>query len=467
MNREGGENPRLGHYGIIPRVKDSPPARPSRRALLARSAAFIALVTLSCGPQPVRVSGPPARLTLVSPTLAVDAAQTLFAQQANDAAREAGLALQYQTVSASSLRAQLRSTDAAGQFADVSIIASVDVPRLVARGLLREVRDTFERIAGVNGDLFPPLLDLASAGPWTDLPSYRKPPIWAIPHLSVGSAWLVRSDLLGKKTIPPPNTFDEFRSAADQLTDATAATYGWSASLPLEDSVDDLAQTVLLDHGAGIFESTGLRIAFSAADVEAGLKAFAGLYRADSGLSFAPPGSIDWSPADAAMAYSQGTVAQTVDLGGLYFRIVSLAPKLREQIQALPPPQGPKGRFTASPTSLLVVSRLSAVTDQAADFVERLLSPARYDSLVRTGSGALVPPYAYLTKSPFWDDDPNYATFAANARGDPARAFQFATPGSPAPLTLSVAEVRGRQILASILRSVVNGEVTPAAAAAA
>jgi ABC-type glycerol-3-phosphate transport system substrate-binding protein len=398
--------------------------------------------------------------------LSVDPAQRLFAQQANDAAREAGLSLQYQTLSPSSLRAQLRSSDAAGQFADVTIVASVDVPRLVARGLLREVRDTFERIAGVNGDLFPPLLDLATAGPWTDLPAYRKPPIWAIPHLSVGGAWLVRSDLLGKRVIPPPSTFDDFRSAADQLTDATSRTFGWGAALPLEDSIDDLAQTILLDHGAGIFESSGLRVSFSAADVEAGLKAFAGLYRADSGRSFAMPGTVEWSSADAAAAFSQGAVAQTIDTGGLYSRIVAAAPKWREQIQALPPPQGPKGRFAASPTSLFVVTRRSEVTDQAAEFVERLLSPARYEALIRAGAGSLVPPYAYLTKSPFWDDDPNYSAFAANARGDPARGFQFATPGSPAPLTLSVAEVRGRQILASVLRAVVNGELTPAEAAA-
>ena len=126
-----------------------------------------------------------------------------------------------------------------------------------------------------------------------------------------------------------------------------------------------------------------------------------------------------------------------------------------------------KGRYTASPTTVLVVSARSRLSDAALTFIERLLSPARYDELVRAGNGSIVPPYSYLTRSPFWDDDPNFPAFAANARGDPARAFQFATPGTPAPLTLPVAEVRSRQVLTSMLRSVVSGNQTPAEASAA
>ena len=158
------------------------------------------------------------------------------------------------------VRRQLKAANAAGQFPDIAIVASVDAPQLVARDLLREMRLTFERVAGVNGDLFPPLLDLATAGPWNDNPSYQKPPIWAIPHISAGSAWLVRHDLLASKTIPPPSTIDDFRLAAEQLTDAAAGTFGWGGPLPLNDATDDLAQTILLDHGVGIFEASGLQL---------------------------------------------------------------------------------------------------------------------------------------------------------------------------------------------------------------
>ena len=391
----------------------------------------------------------------------------MFVRQMHDAAEETGFALAYQALSPAALRSQLRASDAAGQFPDVVEVASVDAPRLVSGGLLREVRNLYERIAGTNGDLFPPLLDLATAGPWADLPTYQKPPVWAIPHVSVGSAWLVRRDLLGNKTIPPPNTFDDFRAAAAKLTDPTASTFGWGAPLPLADVVDDLAQSTLLDFGAGLFESSGMRVAFSPDDVAAALRAFAGLYRSDSGDNYAPTGAVDWSIDDAAAAFANGQVAQSIDHGGMYARIVAATPKLRQQIRALPPPAGPKGRYTASPTTLLAVANRSRWSDLAVDFIERLLSPARYEALIRAGAGSIIPPYAYLTKSPFWDDDPNYPAFAANARGDPARNLGFATPGTPAAMTLPVAEVRAHQILATLLRSVASGRMSAADAAVA
>ncbi len=433
--------------------------------MLARSAALGALVTLGCRSAPP--AGPPPRLTLWGQPFSVAGAQALFVTQTDDAGKEAGVSVTYQTSSPNDQRTQLRTAEASGQLPDVAIVASVDTPRLVARGLVRDVRASFERIAGVNGDLFPPLLGLATAGPWNDLPSYPKPPIWAIPHLSSGGAWLVRRDLLENKTIPPPSSFADFQSSVEQLTAGANGGFGWGAALPLDDGVDDLTQVVLLDHGAALFEGNGVRVALTPADAEAGFKAIARLYRSDSGLALAPSDAMDWSPNDAATTFARGTVAQTIDYGGLYAAIVEAAPTLRDVILALPPPQGPKGRFTAASTTMFVVGSRSRVGDRAVDFLERLLGPVRFEAIVRAGAGSIVPPYAYLTKGPFWEDDPNYQVFAANARGDPARNFQYATPGSPAPLTLSVANVRGKQILAGLLRRVVKGDLTPAAAATA
>ena len=181
----------------------------------------------------------------------------------------------------------------------------------------------------------------------------------------------------------------------------------------------------------------------------------------------APPGVSDWSTVEVAAAFSRGTVAQAIDSGGLTLKSWRAFPSSGSRSRRYRLPKGPKVDIPPRQRQLSWFRAAPGVSEQAAALVERLLSPARYEALVRAGAGSIVPPYAYLTKSPFWDDDPNYPGLASSARGDPAQNFQFATPGSPAPLTLSVAAVRGEQILATLLRSVVSGELSPAAAATA
>jgi ABC-type glycerol-3-phosphate transport system substrate-binding protein len=393
--------------------------------------------------------------------------QQLFAAQVAAAAKEASVHVSLATAPIPTVASQLKQAIAAGQPPDVGLVGSNDSAPLAARGLLRELRDTFDRVTGVDGDLFPPLNKLASAGAFVDLAPNTKAAIWAIPYLSVGGAWLARKDVLAQKGLKPPTTFDEAVAAVAKLTDPATDLKGWGAPLPRTEGVDNLVQTTFLAMGASLFDPQGLRSVVNPDDAAAALQALFGLYRSPDGLNLAPVGITDWSDAQARASFAAGRLGMTVDYGGSYAALVETAPRLRDLIVAFPPPAGPKGWYTAAATSLFVVFKQSPAADRAAAFVERLLQPGRYDAITRAGQGSVVPPYAYLTKNPFWDDDPNYPIFAANARGDPARGFQFATPGEPAPLTLPVAEVRSALVLATAARDVVTGQQTSASAAEA
>jgi ABC-type glycerol-3-phosphate transport system substrate-binding protein len=396
----------------------------------------------------------------------VAAVQQLLVQHADVAAKEAGVQVTWQAASPTDLLSTLALAQAARQLPAAALVGSADSALLAAKGLLVDVREALDRVAGLNGDLFPPFRDLTIAGPFVDVPANRHAPVWAIPHLSLGGAWLSRRDLLDKYAEGTPKIFDDVRLIAEHVTAAGGDTFGWGATLALDDATDNLVQVVLLNHGTGIFESRGLRVVVDSDAATAAFQALARLYRTDSGTTLAPPDVVDWSQADLAAAFVAGRVAQTVDHGGLYDRVLQGAPKLRTSVAALPPVPGPKGWYTAAVTSLFVTFR-GATADRATALVERILQPARYDAVVRAGRGSAIPPYAYLTKGPFWDDDPNYAVFAANARGDPARDFRFATLGDPAPLTLPVAAVRGARLLAELGRSVARGDLPPSAAAVA
>lgn len=459
---------RLGR-AIIATVKTSWTGRPralpvTRRGLLGRTLALGALAIAGCRVVP-GTSPPPPALTVLAPAHPVAAVQGLIATQIAAAAREVGARASSQSLSAATLRAKLRAAISAGQPPDLAVVGVADSAPLAAAGQLRDTGGTLARIVGLDGELFGPLGALAGTGAFVDRAADHPSPIWAIPYLSLGGAWLVRQDLLASKGLPTPKTFADMRATAEQLTSAGGAIFGWGAPLPVGAAVDDLTRLTLLAHGASLFDSYGLEVTLDPADAAAGLQAFAELGQSNTGTPLAPSGIVDWSPEQLTEAFASGQLAQTIDLGGLYANVVTRQPALRAAITALPPPSGPNGWFTSAPTSFVIVPGRGKAVDHALALIERLLRPERYAALVRAGQGSVIPPYAYLTKDPFWDDDPNYPVFAANARGDPARNFQYAPPGYPAPPTLPAAVVQQSNALANALRSVVLGETPPAAAA--
>jgi ABC-type glycerol-3-phosphate transport system substrate-binding protein len=347
------------------------------------------------------------------------------------------------------------------------MIGGPDSVPLTAQGLLRDVRETLDRIAGVNGDLFPPLRDLAIAGPFVDHPAHQPAPVWAIPHLSLGTAWLIRSDLLAAAKQDLPSTFDDARAFAKAATDPSAKRYGWGGALPLGDAADNFVQACLLAEGATLFDGAGYRVELNPPDAVPGLANLAALYRAEDGSPLAPPDIVGATPDDVAGALAEGRIAQTIDFGGLYARIVADNPSLMTKLRSLPYPVGSKGWVTTATTTTIVVFDRRANSELAVRLVEALLQPKRFEQVVAAGRGAVVPPYAYLMRVPFWDQDPNYKAYVMGARGDPAQNFQFATLGQPAPLTLPVAVARAGRLLVAAARSVASGAQDPLAVAQA
>jgi ABC-type glycerol-3-phosphate transport system substrate-binding protein len=436
----------------------------SRRQLVSQIAALGALVTLACRPAPP--PGPPPLLTLLAAEQPYPPVQQLASEQASTAAAEAGIRLAYQVMPLESLRQKLPAALAAGQPPDLALLGGLDAAGLVARGRLVDQREALDRIAGLNGDLFPPLRALATAGPFVDRSARDPVPVWAIPYLSVSSGWLIRRDVLTQAKLALPNTFDEARQIAEKLTDPAGSVVGWGASLPPSDVVDGFGLATLLAHGVSLFDPNGLRLTLNPDEAVPALQAIGRLYRTDAGAAIAPAGVVDWSAADAGAALASGRVAQTLDLGGLYARMVADTPSLRDEIAVLPWPGGPKGRFTATPIyAFAVLAGRNA--ERATALIERLLQPARYDALSRAGLGSAIPPYAYQTKGPFWDEDPNYAVFVASTRGDPARGLQYAPFGYPSPPTLPVVSVGLAHALSDAVRAVALGQQSPGSAALA
>lgn len=424
--------------------------------------------------------GPPPRLKLLQTQLPFAPVQAALAAEQGAAAKESGVSLETQEQAGDAVRSTLSPLVAAHQLPDLLLVGTADFGVLSAKGLLADVRASLDRVVGLNGDLFPPVAALSmgasliatsspalsssstpSASPTND--SSAQPTPTGLPLLSVGWGWLARQDLLARKNLAPPKTFDDWRNAATRLGDPGAGVAGFGARLPLGDDTTRLAQLGLLDYGAPLFGGDGLAIDFDSTAGASALGAVAALFASNGGAPIAPPGVADWTIGALEAAFARGQVALTVDFGGSYGRLVQADPALADHLAVLPPPAGPKGWNTAADVLFYAVPRRASV-EAALGLVERILQPARLERLTSAGAGSVVPPYAYLTKVPFWDADPNYRALLVNTRGDPIRSLAYANPGAPGPFTGPVALVWQQQLLGAALRSVVLGQQTPPAA---
>lgn len=452
----------------------------TRRRFLRWTGLVGGLAISGCARAP---AGPPARLKLLQTRLPFAPAQAALAAEQAAAAKESGVGLDLEAQDGETIRSSLSRVAAAGQLPDLLSIGTADFGVLSAKGLLADVRAALDRVAGLDGDLFPPLGAVAigdalsapssasisstpSATPSASNSSSSAPlPATGLPLLSIGWGWLARQDLLAQKNVAPPKTFDDWRAAATRLADPSAGVAGFGARLPLGDDTTRLAQLGFLAYGAPLFGDEGLHVDFDPTVGATALGTLASLFASSGGPALAPPGVADWTVGALETAFARGQVAQMVDLGGSYGRLVQADPSLADRIAVLPPPAGPKGWNTAAEVLFYAVPRRAAV-DAALGLVERILQPARLERVASSGAGSVVPPYAYLTKVPFWDADPNYRALFANARGDPSHSLSYANPGAPGPFSGPVALAWQQQILAAALRSVVLGKQTPPAAAA-
>ncbi|HLH74485.1 MAG TPA: extracellular solute-binding protein [Chloroflexota bacterium] len=436
----------------------------SRRRLLATTVGMAGLTLTSCTRS---ASSPPAyELTLVAREQPLAAVQQLLARQVAEAADQRGVRLSIQSMLASDLRTKLGPAAAAKQLPDLALVGDFDFAALAAHGFLVNVRPVLQRIVGLNGELFSPLGALVAAGPFEDLAPDAPDPAWAIPLSSRGSGLLVRQDLLAPKNLLPPKTVDDARQAAQRLTDPTRQIYGWGTPLPIADATEHLLRVMLLAYGAPVFDSLGFRVTLDPAAAATALSAVASLYRDDRGMSLAPTGVVDLTAAQAIDLYIAGQVGQLFDPGGYYAQIVARDATFRLNTIVVPLPSGPRGWFTATATDLLIASKAGQAPDVALSLVEAWLQPSAFAALARAGAGAFVPPYAYATKDAFWDEDPNYAALALNARGDPPHKIQYAGIGYPGPPTLVAAVVEAALPFVDAARSVVRDGQAPVHVAA-
>jgi multiple sugar transport system substrate-binding protein len=144
--------------------------------------------------------------------------------------------------------------------------------------------------------------------------------------------WYYRKDLFEEAKLQPPTTWQEFKTAAQALTNPKADQYGFIASG--DQLGEHLLLTLMINNGGGLFTKERKLDLSADRNVEA-LGFLADLVKNHS----VHPASAGYSSEDALSGFGQGKGAMFLNAPGLSGRL----PKIADKIGLLPPMTGPHG----------------------------------------------------------------------------------------------------------------------------
>ena len=211
-----------------------------------------------------------------------------------------------------------------GTAPDLSTGAGYQAVQLYDQGAILPIDDVISqwKTNGKLDDFLPKTIDtLKYDNHYVALP-------WAIDI----RVWYYRKDLFEQAKLQPPTNWDEFKAAAQALTNPKADQYGMVAA---GDTLGEhLLLTFMLNNGGGLFTADRKLDLSSERNMEA-LKFIGDLVQAKSVY----PASAGYSGEDALSAFSQGKGALFLSNPGLSGRL----PKVADKIGLVKPPTGPHG----------------------------------------------------------------------------------------------------------------------------
>lgn len=333
----------------------SPPL--SRRDAVKLLAAAPAVVALGAAPtlghQPrsaaaqgtttVRLYGPPA-----SPL----ETELLQEQINNFQAQNPTIAVQYEPIP-SEYPVRLQTDLAAGTAADVFYVDSVYAPDLMTRNVLLPIDDYMAQAGVSAGDFYPSLISAFQYGGAT----YGIPKDWSSLAMIYDQQAFTDAGIAA-----PPATWDELRTAAQTLLDATGT--------PPIVIPPDFARYIAFHYagGARVLSEDNTAVAIDSPETRAALEFYYGLYR--DGLA-TTPADVGANSSDVALGQRTGAIVFEGNWALAPFD--RDFPDLNYGIAEIP--AGPGGRATMAFTVSYSISAATQVADAAWTLVNYLTGP--------------------------------------------------------------------------------------------
>ncbi len=205
----------------------------------------------------------------------------------------------------------------------------------------------------------------------------------AIPY---GSQWPVlwyRKDLFAAKGLKPPVTWDDYRAAAEKLTDSSKGTYGAVFSAGRTWNTHLMALIHIWSAGAMLFDEK-LNVVFDSPETRRALT-----YYAEMATRFSPPDVGQYGFREASAAFTSGKSATTFYWGRVLAHLYAQAPQLVPESATIHIPRDKQFRTTLHFDEFYVHKTPS--TTEALDVVKFMLQPEQVVRLLTPVVGHVVP----------------------------------------------------------------------------
>ncbi|WOI55858.1 ABC transporter substrate-binding protein [Palleronia sp. LCG004] len=285
--------------------------------------------------------------------------------------------------------------------------------------------------------------------------------VWAVPLYNMSMNLWYRPSVLEDAGIDVPETWEDWRSAAEALT--TDGTYGMGLPANRQLYTDQTVYSVMTNGGASeIYDEEGsLRF-----DTPETVGAYA-FY--DDMLAFSPPDAPSWTWGEAEACFASRACAMI-----LQFSVISTYDTQAEGdpadlgVAAIPSKDGETHNTIAYANAVMLLSRDEEKLEASKTFVRWLLQPENYGRFLNMEPGLFMPVTADGAEADsFWSDPivetyrDQIETVIENSRN--GMLFGF-TSGRVFP---AIAAISAQNVLAETLQSIAVSGEDPAQAVAA
>ena len=253
---------------------------------------------------------------------------------------------------------------------------------------------------------------------------------WGMPVAEDTLGLFYRKDLFASAGLQVPKTWDEFRAAAQKLTNH--GVYGAGLLQSIDYVTLQAFMSVYLSYGARFLNDQG-QCGFDTPEFKQALDYYTKVFKD----GFAPPDSATYAFPDMEAQWKAGKLAMFIDSAYLWADTNSAAPDVGKNMGVAPVPSGPKGQFAFLGGWPLVLWNTSKVKDAAAAWIMFATNAENVVELDRA-AGQLPGRVSGASLDP-WNKEP-YTVFLGQMPN--AYPYQYPDPEIPQMGGLEVAAVQ-------------------------
>jgi multiple sugar transport system substrate-binding protein len=339
--------------------------------------------------------------------------------------------------------AKIKAAAAAHSTPDIGMTWGGGINRYATMGILEPITDVVKEV-GVQ-DYWP--------GPIRE--ATYKGEIYGLPDQANVHLLFYRKDLLAKKGINPPQTWDELFVAAKALTGD--GQYGLAYGLGSVDA-NEVFWCFMRSNGASVFNKA-LEVVFDSKETQEALQTMKEL------MPYTPPGTISMSESEARVNALRGNVAMALTSTSFPYEIISKAPEQLPNFGAVPfPKKKQRGAYYFS--GKLFIFKDSKHKKEAKDFFRFLHQSKIYNQYLATMPNGFMPMRRSTVEDPEYLNHPEVKKVAHFIQAGVESLPHASTPGTAVVMNPYGGELEARLTLKKVMDLVVVEGKTPEEATA-